>query len=320
MCSNHVHGYYGKEAIIDCCFQSDYGVYLYVETDEETFTRLENGVKSGRGYDSHEYDVLQNGSLVIKNVHEQEYKVISLDSELRNQIFRVTFSVVENSCPSQVSGLHGEEGTISCYFRPNFQTIIWFDETSTRDPLIRLEHSTKSGRGYDSGKYDVLQNGSLVINTIEFINEQQYTTVAVIFGSMNITEFSIVFFVIVFTENQCASLQHGYLGKEGIISCNIDPDIDKVYWFIGTDDHPFIRMESGDVIGSGYKSNEYDILQNGSLVIRNVQYKHQQSYKVTFQIEYEVNLRVEFSVIGPTTSNSGSTLPSEVTSIYNLPK
>ncbi|XP_071835941.1 uncharacterized protein [Apostichopus japonicus] len=154
----------------------------------------------------------------------------------------------------------------------------------------------------------------------------------------------------VFAENHCASSQHGYLGKEGIISCNIDQGIDKVYWFNETDgyDYSFIRMEDGHISGSGYKSNEYNISQNGSLVIRNVQCKHQQSYQVTFQIsvnESEVNLRVNFIVIdtdnscnvttepqfttsyttettkpGPTTSNSGSTLPSEVTSIVQSTK
>ncbi|PIK34725.1 hypothetical protein BSL78_28452, partial [Apostichopus japonicus] len=67
---------------------------------------------------------------------------------------------------------------------------------------------------------------------------------------------------------------------------------------------------------------EYDILKNGSLVIRNVQYKHQQSHKVTFQISSNesLDLRVNFSVIGPTTSNSGTTLPSEVTSIVQSTK
>lgn len=124
------------------------------------------------------------------------------------------FHITENYCPPQVSGLYGEEGMISCYFRPNFQTIIWFDETSTRDPFIRLEHDTKSGRGYDSGKYDVLQNGSLVIKTIEFINEQQYITVAVIFGSTNITEFSILFFVIGELPTCCIIFVNGIAKKE----------------------------------------------------------------------------------------------------------
>lgn len=97
MCSNHVNGYYGKEAILDCCFQSDYGVYWYKDTDEEPFIRLESGVKSGRGYNSNEYDVSQNGSLVINNVqlkHEQEYKVIRYDGEHQIMEYRITFSVI----------------------------------------------------------------------------------------------------------------------------------------------------------------------------------------------------------------------------------
>ncbi|XP_071835942.1 uncharacterized protein [Apostichopus japonicus] len=129
----------------------------------------------------------------------------------------------------------------------------------------------------------------------------------------------------VFAENHCASPQYGYLGKEGIISCNIDQGIDNVYWYIGTDtdDDPFIRIECRYISGSGKESNEYDILQNGSVFIRNVQSKHEQLYQVTFQIsvnEPEVNLRVNFIVRGPTTSNSGSTLPSEVTSIVQSTK
>ncbi|XP_071835940.1 uncharacterized protein [Apostichopus japonicus] len=124
-------------------------------------------------------------------------------------------------------------------------------------------------------------------------------------------------------ENHCAPPKHGYLGKEGIISCNIDQGMN-VYWFNETDEyhHSFIRMEDGYITGSGYKSNEYDILQNGSLVIRNVQYKHQQSYQVTFPFDIgsQVDLRVDFLVIVPTTSNSGSTLPSEVTSIVQSTK
>ncbi|XP_071835934.1 cell adhesion molecule CEACAM5-like isoform X5 [Apostichopus japonicus] len=396
-CPTQQSGFFGEKGNIICHFKPNFNkVSWYLEQDKPLI-QLEGSHISGPGYENEKYSVKQNGSLVIRRVTEENkaiYTVILIDANNISTVHRVEFKL-ESYCPSQVSGLYGEEGMISCYFRPNFQTIIWFDETSTRDPLIRLEHSTKSGRGYDSGKYDVLQNGSLVIKTIDFINEQQYITVAVIFGSTNITEFSIVFFVIehcptqqsgffeekgniichfkpnfikvswyleqdkpliqmegsyIFgpgyenekysvkqngslvirrvtkeneahyrvilidannistvhrvefkLENGCWGSQYGYCGKEGIINCNFEPGYGDFYWYDDTIDHTsIIRLENGVKSGKGYDSNEYDVSQNGSLVIKNVQLKHEREYKVIrYGGEHQImEYRITFSVIG----------------------
>ncbi|PIK35377.1 hypothetical protein BSL78_27798 [Apostichopus japonicus] len=176
----------------------------------------------------------------------------------------VSYSYLTEHCPTQQSGFFGEKGNIICHFKPNFNKVSWYLEQDKA--LIQLEGSDIVGPGYENEKYSVKQNGSLVIR-----------------------------------QTGCCGSQYGYCGKKGIIKCNFEPGYEDVYWYDDTIEHTsIIRLENGIKSGKGYHSNEYDVSQNGSLVIKNVQLKHEQEYKVIrYDGEHQImEYRITFSVIG----------------------
>lgn len=89
-------GYHGTEGIISCFISEFHNVYWFEEADETLpLIRLEDGGKSGRGLDNGEYDILEDGSLVIKNItfsNNQQYEIKVIDTEDVTEIF-INFSV-----------------------------------------------------------------------------------------------------------------------------------------------------------------------------------------------------------------------------------
>ncbi|XP_071837543.1 uncharacterized protein [Apostichopus japonicus] len=249
-CSPHVSGFCGERVFLPCDFDSNFeGVYWFEESDDdEPLIRLESGYKAGRGYKSHEYDVLQNGSLVIKNTqftNNQQYTVILLDSEFRDDEFTVDFSVTEN-CPSRVTGRLHTEGVISCCFNPENEGVYWFEEHDDIEPLIRSESGMKFGRGYDSHEYDMLPTGSLVIKNVQHTHEQMYKVILLD------TEFQekTIFVDFSVTETLCTKLpppNHGtinhtamlaeyncdegfHLNNNALVECILDDATDTYHW------------------------------------------------------------------------------------------
>ncbi|XP_071837528.1 uncharacterized protein [Apostichopus japonicus] len=296
LCLPHVSGSCGESVLLPCDFDPNFeGVYWFDESDgEEPLIRLENGYKSGRGYQSHEYDVLQNGSLVIKNTqftNNQQYKVILLNSEFRDETFTVDFSVTEN-CPSRVTGRLNTKGVISCCFNPENEGVYWFEEHDDIEPLIRSEGGEKFGRGYDSHEYDMLPNGSLVIQNVRHTHEQIYKVILLD------TEFREKTIFVDFSVTECPSPQKGLLGEPSIIICHFNTDFKRVSWIVeNSENDPLIQREGSTISGPGFTDDKYDVSNTGSLIIRRVSEENNARYKVilvdvnnksfTYQIDFE---------------------------------
>ncbi|XP_071837532.1 uncharacterized protein [Apostichopus japonicus] len=299
-CSPHVSGSCGESVILPCDFDPNIkGVYWFDESDEiEPLIRLESGYKIGRGHESHEYDVLQNGSLVIKNTqftNNQQYKVILLNSEFRDETFTVDFSVTENCLPSVTGRLH-TEGVISCCFNPENEGVYWFEEHDDIEPLIRSESGSKFGRGYDSNEHDMLLNGSLVIKKVQHTHEQTYKVILLDTEFREKTIF--VDFSVTVESSECPSPQRGLLGEPSIINCHFNTDFKRVSWIVeDSDNDPLIQREGSTISGPGFRDNKYDVSNNGSLMIRRVSEENNARYKVilvdvnnksfTYQIDFE---------------------------------
>ncbi|KAJ8051058.1 hypothetical protein HOLleu_04483 [Holothuria leucospilota] len=71
----------------------------------------------------------------------------------------------------------GKSGIISCSFQEGFFGVFWFNTTNYRseEPILHFTQSSKTGVGYTSGEYDVLENGSLVIINVTFQHETSFT-------------------------------------------------------------------------------------------------------------------------------------------------
>ncbi|KAJ8050737.1 NLR family CARD domain-containing protein 4 [Holothuria leucospilota] len=85
LCNSPQYAEYGKYATIDCAFPEDFfAVFWYNSEDvsrEDPILDYKSFRKSGPGFKSGEYDVHQNGSLIIRNVtitHDGYFSVICL--------------------------------------------------------------------------------------------------------------------------------------------------------------------------------------------------------------------------------------------------
>ncbi|XP_071852934.1 uncharacterized protein [Apostichopus japonicus] len=70
----------------------------------------------------------------------------------------------------------GSKGLVSCDFG-EFRVIGWLvgEDVDDRSPTILVEDSQTKGPGFESGEYDMFQNGSLIINKVTLQHEQMFT-------------------------------------------------------------------------------------------------------------------------------------------------
>lgn len=84
----------------------------------------------------------------------------------------------------------------------------------------------------------------------------------------------------------CPPSQHFEFGSRGLISCTFPTNLSEIYWYddvSGRSDIPAIagyRLSNHEKSGQGVEGGDYDILPNGTLVIRNVTLRHEKQYKV----------------------------------------
>lgn len=97
---------------------------------------------------------------------------------------------------------------------------------------------------------------------------------------------SVISSNLVFSYNGgCQTTQYIELGTRGILKCTFDQDSLGVFWYNTTDymqDKPIIYFKDSVVSGEGYRSREFDIDTNGSLIINTVSFKHEQYFTVVW--------------------------------------
>lgn len=100
----------------------------------------------------------------------------------------------------------------------------------------------------------------------------------------------------------CQTPQNGTVGERGIIRCDFMSDYVSLWWFEEINEREaVIYLDEG--VKGGYNMEEYDLLRNGFLIIKNVSARHDMRYKVLlldtdFFYEY-----VQFNVIGTANLN-----------------
>lgn len=91
----------------------------------------------------------------------------------------------------------------------------------------------------------------------------------------------------------CGSPQYLTTGLAGIIQCSFDETFYGVVWYTSDgykNKESLIRFIDGDKEGDGYSSGDFDILSNGSLLIRNVSLQQDQTfYVLKFESESDDN-------------------------------
>lgn len=164
----------GSQSTVHCTFNEGfYGVYWYNSTDiinDEPTLLFKGSEKSGTGYDSHEFDIHPNGSLIINHVtlsHDHQFAVVKLNSiedTLIPNVIRVV-TTVRPSIPYPVISQCGNESrfcvvklhqtsSLTCSAkdsRPEIK-LLWLRRTNEGDEIIPQETSPtfKEGAVYSS--------------------------------------------------------------------------------------------------------------------------------------------------------------------------
>lgn len=165
------------EGIVKCSIFHHIGIYWFMGTDEihgnNAFIEKVNGVVDGDGYVSGEFDVLRDGSLKIFNVthlHEGSFRVKVVDSQNSIQSFIIHLLVYDTErCPGiQEVQLH-TKGIVMCNVVHHSEQVFWYNKAHGIDggaAFIQMVDGEVQGVGYDSGEFDILHDGSLVINNV----------------------------------------------------------------------------------------------------------------------------------------------------------
>ncbi|KAJ8048553.1 NACHT, LRR and PYD domains-containing protein 1a [Holothuria leucospilota] len=72
----------------------------------------------------------------------------------------------------------GTTGTVECTFPNIFFGVFWYNSNdSNATPILYFKDSTRSGRGYTSGEFNVYPNGSLIINNVSLEHDRIFKVV-----------------------------------------------------------------------------------------------------------------------------------------------
>lgn len=70
----------------------------------------------------------------------------------------------------------GKVGTIKCSFQEGFYGVYWYNSVDvTQNPFFYYEQLKKSGKGFETGEFDVENDGSLVIRNVSLQHDHEFT-------------------------------------------------------------------------------------------------------------------------------------------------
>lgn len=81
----------------------------------------------------------------------------------------------------------------------------------------------------------------------------------------------------------CDTPQYLNVGRMGIINCSFTEHFYGVYWYNSLDSattYPLLSFQESEKSGDGYISGQFDVLPNGSLVIKNVSFENDHMFRV----------------------------------------
>lgn len=81
----------------------------------------------------------------------------------------------------------GETGYVHCQFPSKFNAIYWYENATDGNivPVLSYSHLVKTGSKYESGEYDILSNGSLVIKNVSIYHERTFKVMCIDEGDLS---------------------------------------------------------------------------------------------------------------------------------------
>ncbi|XP_071852734.1 uncharacterized protein [Apostichopus japonicus] len=197
----------------------------------------------------------------------------------------------------------GKKGMISCNFPGGLYGTFWYHSsnlTSEDRRFISLRGGIVSGPGYDSGKYGVQPDGSLIINNVSTKHNTYFgvSTLATREDDPIVEYVCVVVYGTVVSSDKCQTPQYLQLGKKGMISCNFPGGLYGTIWYnssnLTSEYRQLISHKEDIVSGPGYKSGEYGVQLDGSLVINKVSTQHNTYFGVLTLANKEDDSIVEY--------------------------
>lgn len=86
----------------------------------------------------------------------------------------------ESACSSPQYLERGQRGIVHCSFSDQFFGVYWYNSTNYLEeprPTIYYSNKQRDGEGYLSGEFDILEDGSLVVNNVSFEHDHGFTVI-----------------------------------------------------------------------------------------------------------------------------------------------
>ncbi|KAJ8018997.1 hypothetical protein HOLleu_42680 [Holothuria leucospilota] len=193
------------------------------------------------------------------------------------------------ACPSPQYLEIKSRGIIQCSFEEGFFGVFWYNSTNYISdlPIIYYQEFEKKGIGYVSGEYDILPNGSLIIEQVSLLHEG-YFTVTFLLSKTHETVVHKVLVVVTVHPGHSYPFVQGCLNtpqcilqvkEEGNLTCSVDevrPKIQLEWREISKDEKPSILFErqqssvkeNGETFNISLTSSYIlDIQKNGTITV-----------------------------------------------------
>ncbi|PIK46650.1 hypothetical protein BSL78_16483 [Apostichopus japonicus] len=174
----------GRTNFIDCKIPTHYQSIFWYSPDEGLMTSFSNGEKGGNGYKSGHFDILADGTLVIYNTGIDDLGTYYVGVTYSDHVVQYASVLKTHNGTYESDGFDcispqflriGRAGFIHCNIPPGFLSIFWshsLDDIQSSTAFI--DNGEKGGNAYNSGHFDILENGALVINNVAVDDEGLY--------------------------------------------------------------------------------------------------------------------------------------------------
>lgn len=172
---------YGGTGIINCRFQTNfYGVFWYNSTQtvfDQPILTYTQSVKGGRAYESGEFDVFPNGSLIVREVrlvHEHTYTVAKFTSQDEDPTFLAVVAIVIVKSLNEGPLIDKcEKDDSICFIQLDGSSEVGCTVHGTR-PAASLKWLTRTGYGDRNISYEVNLISSNVTFTSHVITSEYF--------------------------------------------------------------------------------------------------------------------------------------------------
>ncbi|KAJ8048584.1 hypothetical protein HOLleu_00950 [Holothuria leucospilota] len=176
------------------------------------------------------------------------------------------FSDAKDTCNLTQYLEFGRRGVVNCGFEEDFILIAWLNSTTDVQPLVEMRDSVKSGRGYNSGEFDIYPNGSLIIHEVNFQHDHPFMVWVV--DKLGTATSIVIHVVVTVPPNPPYPVVEGCdndrycvleVGREGVVTCSLRGIRPEVQLELTTFQSDFMDFWNEQLVVTEHTNGTYDI-------------------------------------------------------------